>query len=234
MELDYQDIRFAIARLPQKLKDSMTSAKWQNRIFVAGGYLRCIITGEKINDIDVFTCSKSLAKELFDELKGDNETIETENAYTIKTFPAIQIIHRWQFDTATDTAKSFDFTICSAVLYYSEVWKSFCGDRFYIDLSSKRLIYTSPERNEDAGGSLLRVLKYYQRGYRIPLDSLAAVIARLMKDFNTEKTKLTDEKAVAWVINGLLREVDPGIAEFGLDSHLPSTNNNLDFEKLFE
>ena len=43
-----------------------------------------------------------------------------------------------------------------------------CNIRFYPDLAARRLVYTSPLRNEDAGGSILRVLKFYQRGYRIP------------------------------------------------------------------
>ena len=89
-------------------------------------------------------------------------------------------------------------------------------------MASKRLVYRSPARNEDAGGSMLRVLKYYQKGYRIPLDSLGAVIARLIHKLDNERVPLSDQKAVAHIITGLLREVDPDIDPLHL-AHLPSS-----------
>ena len=104
-------------------------------------------------------------------------------------------------------------------------WSSFCDDRFYIDLASKRLIYRKPIRNEDAGGSMLRVLKYYQKGYRIPLDSLGSVIARLIHNLDTDRQPLNDEIGVANIITGLLREVDPAIDPLHL-SHLPAVNDD--------
>ena len=106
---------------------------------------------------------------------------------------------------------SFDFSISQAAFWFdAEVgkWDSFCGDKFYQDLSAKRLVYLSPVRNEDAGGSLLRVLKYYQRGYRIPLDSFGAVIARLVSKIDFRRLS-GDEKGIAGIIAGLLFEVDP-------------------------
>ena len=60
------------------------------------------------------------------------------------------------------------------------LFRSLCSGTFYQDLAAKRLRYTRPARNEDAGGSLLRVLKYYQKGYRIPLESFAGVLTRLI------------------------------------------------------
>ena len=101
-------------------------------------------------------------------------------------------------------------------------WDSYCDERFYIDLASKRLIYRHPIRNEDAGGSMLRVLKYYQKGYRIPLNSLGGVIARLVIALNKDKININNEEDVTMVLTGLLKEVDPAIDPFHI-SHLPST-----------
>lgn len=112
-------------------------------------------------------------------------------------------------------------------------WTSLIDDNFYSDLAAKRLVYRSPQRNEDAGGSMLRVLKFYQKGFRIPLDSLGAVIARMadavdlkcievLPDFDTPSDlgKTTEERW-AKVLTGLLREVDPLIDPTHA-AHLPS------------
>ena len=101
-------------------------------------------------------------------------------------------------------------------------------DRFYADLAAKRLIYRSPLRNEDAGGSLLRVLKFYQRGYRIPLNSLGAVIARLVNAVDEEKIGAfagNHEQKLAKVLTALLHEVDPAIDPEHI-AHLPSDEEN--------
>ena len=74
---------------------------------------------------------------------------------------------------------------------------------------------------------MLRVLKFYQRGYRIPLDSLGAVIARLCQAVNWGKieTHGNTEAQLGKVLTGLLREVDPNIDPLH-ESHLPSTEED--------
>jgi hypothetical protein len=243
MKLDYNDLRFAIIRLPINLKKIMEDSNWHNRIFVGGGYLRSIVSGETINDVDVFVKSKEDAELLAYKLCNEKKDIyKTDNAYTIKGKLTIQIIYRWVFERPEDISNSFDFTICCAVIYIESFlpakmnsaseepkqvikWNSFCDDRFYIDLASKRLVYRKPKRNEDAGGSILRVLKYYQKGYRIPLDSMGSVIARLIHNLDTNRMPLSDEDGVASIITGLLREVDPAIDPSHL-SHLPVINDD--------
>jgi hypothetical protein len=231
-------LRWAVQRLPKKLKKIMQSEEWGGSIFVGGGYLRAIVAGEKVNDVDVFVKSQKEAELLAYKLAEDKRDVyRTDNAYTIKMRPVpVQIIHRWVFEKPEDVAQSFDFTNCCAVISCDVVkeevegkqsfkgsWKSYCDKRFYIDLASKRLIYRNPERNEDAGGSMLRVLKYYQKGYRIPLDSLADVIVRLLRPIDLDRIK-NDEKQLSKVITGLLREVDPNIDPLH-ESHLPSMEN---------
>lgn len=181
---------------------------------------------------------------------------ETDNAYTLKHWQTpIQFVHRWTFTDPVSAIQSFDFTISRAAFWFEKVyrgsfpdaagnevkvldnersgWRSVADIRFYADLASKRLIYTNPIRNEDAGGSMLRVLKYYQRGYRIPIDSLGAVMARLMMGVRYKAIEENDEKRwhvpvevkLGEDITRLLREVDPDIDPRHV-AHLPSEKEN--------
>jgi hypothetical protein len=227
MKLDPQDIKFAYMRLPKKLKKLMLDKEWHNKIFIGGGFIRAIIAGEKINDVDLFVTNPLDAKLIAYALADSKQDIyTTNNAITIRGHLPIQIITRWIFAKPEDVSNSFDFTICCAVIYYDgTAFDSYCDNRFYIDLASKRLRYRNPFRNEDAGGSMLRVLKYYQRGYRIPLDSLGNVIARLVSGVKiNDPEKLDDQKYVGKIITGLLREVDPDIDPIHL-AHLPNTED---------
>lgn len=215
-----------------------------SRLVLGGGFVRSTVSGEKPNDIDLFTQTPEDANLFASELakeakKGD--PYKTGNALSVKLSPRhfVQYVHRWSFPTPAHLIESFDFTIACSALWFdteSRKWTSLIDDEFYSDLAAKRLVYRSPLRNEDAGGSMLRVLKFYQRGFRIPIDSLGAVIARLVDgvDLNGVATESykdgrvlggtnigdTTEKRWASIITGLLHEVDPQIDPDHL-SHLP-------------
>lgn len=232
-KLDRQDLKWAIKRLPKVLKDLMAEDEWNSKIFVGGGYLRSIVSGEDINDIDIFVPSRQIGELLAYKLAKEKEDVyTTQNAFTITSYPlTMQIIHRWTFEDAVTIAQSFDFTVCAAVIYFNpetKLWDSYVDERFYTDLAAKRLIYKNPERNEDAGGSMLRVLKYYRKGYRIPLDSLGDVITRLVRGVKFEELPETGtsefEARFAKVITSLLVEVDPNIDPEHL-AHLPSEDS---------
>ena len=181
MELFKEDLCWCIRRLPKDVFNLMKERG--NKVFVAGGFIRSCVANEKINDIDLFTTDKTTAELFANIIKGkDYNLMETDNAFTVYGRGRIsaQFIHKWLFSKPEDILPSFDFTIAKAVIWFDgEEWQSLCDDRFYADLSAKRLVYCSPKRIEEVGGSMLRVLKFYQRGYRIPLDSLGAVIARI-------------------------------------------------------
>lgn len=226
MQLDKFDLKFCVQRLPKKVVDIMKDKAWEGKIFMGGGFIRGVIAQEKLNDVDLFAQNKEAANLLAGLLADNKSDIHiTDNAITVRGKLPIQIITRWVFDKPEDVAKSFDFTVCCAVIFYwNGKWDSYCDDRFYVDMASRRLVYRSPDRNEDAGGSMLRVLKYYQRGYRIPLDSLGAIMARTIRDVDHDKVangELPYEQQMAKVITGLLREVDPNI-DINHLSHLPS------------
>lgn len=208
--LNKYDLHFCVRRLPFNLRSMMK--KHGSKIVVAGGYIRSIVAGEKVSDVDVFAGDQAASAIFATELHGNDKFHKTDNAFTVKTTSLpVQFIFRWVFENATGIIDSFDFSICQAAFWFDSVaekWDSICSDNFYQDLAAKRLIYLSPVRNEDAGGSILRVLKYYQKGYRIPLDSLGAVIARLVGSIDMEKIYGEDER-LSDVISALLFEVDP-------------------------
>lgn len=228
-QLDNNDLAMIIRRIPTPLLVRMKEKNWAGKIMIGGGFIRSVISGEKVNDIDIFCpdilTADLLARTLALDTKS-GEPYKTDNAYTVRCSPIpLQIIHRWVFKDIVSVSQSFDFTICCAAVAYDpveKVWRSYCDSRFYPDLAGKRLVYRSPIRNEDAGGSTLRVLKYYQKGFRIPLNSMGAVLSRLFLAVDWEKIHGPDrEMQLAKVLTGLLREVDPSIDPDHI-AHLPA------------
>jgi len=221
--LVWHDLQSCLRRTPRHLLEALKKAN--GTIFVAGGFIRSCIAHEEVNDIDCFAQSKELARAFALNLANGEEAAfhETDNAFTViggSRRLTIQVIHRWTFQNPYECINSFDFTIACAALWWVNKnstefdytigeWQSRVDERFYADLAAKRLIYRNPVRNEDAGGSILRVLKFYQRGYRIPLDSLSQVIARLV--MGIENPSRFREGDMAIMLAGLLREVDPAI-----------------------
>jgi len=219
-ELLHEDLAWCLRRLPKKVFNLMRDER--DAVMLAGGFIRTCIANEQMTDVDLFTKSKESSELFTRRLTGKNERfIRTDNAFTIiRRTPTIQFIHRWTFDSPAEVIPSFDFTIARAIIWFDgKDWQSLCDDRYYPDLAAKRLVYCSPNRIEEVGGSLLRVLKFYQKGYRIPLDSLAGTIARIMTgiDFN----RACDEAEWKHIITGLLREVDPNIDPTHI-AHLPA------------
>lgn len=241
-DLNKHDLTWALRLLPKPVRALME--KEGAKLILGGGFLRSSVAGERPNDIDLFVRSEEDAKRYAAELAEGKTVLETGNAYSVRRVGGyfVQFIHRWTYDTPESLLESFDFTIACAALWFDHAvrdvrnigkgeWNSLCDDDFYADLAAKRLVYRSPNRNEDAGGSMLRVLKFYQRGFRIPLDSLGAVMARMvvgMADKSAETTgscgsrRPDREKEWAEGLTELLHEVDPQIDPTHA-AHLPST-----------
>ena len=235
MQLLTEDLVWCVNRLPKLLRKLMKERP--NKLVVAGGFIRSCIANEEVNDIDVFSPSVEEAQLCVSILKlaGPDvlKVVKTENALTVCTKPyPIQFIHKWVYAKPEEVIPSFDFTIARAAIWFDGTnWVSACDNRFYLDLAAKRLVYCSPIRNEAAGGSMLRVLKFYQRGYRIPLDSMGAVIARLMQPIDmaalNDRPAEEREKQLAKVLTGLLREVDPNVDPEHI-AHLPSAEQTTE------
>jgi len=231
--LSKTDLHYILSRIP---RDVVELLKAHPGVFMAGGIIRALIAQETPNDIDLFGRSKEQLEVVADALiavrKSRGEKARkhtTANAITVITqgrLP-VQFITRWVFDHPDECAKSFDFTVCQAVIWHEEKdgFSSTTHENFYPDLAARRLVYTSPHRNEDVGGSLLRVLKYARRGYSVQVQTLGAVCARLLTGVDRDKGDDSEEWS-AQVITGLLREVDPllqidGVELADEDEHNP-------------
>lgn len=213
------DLAFVVSRLPKDVASLLKDA----RVVVGGGFIRETIAGQKPNDIDLFgkdTETLKLAAKLIAE-KREARWFATDNAITVvapNRMP-LQFITRWLFETPQQVIESFDFTVCQAAIWFDHTtdrWCSAIGEDFYRDLAARRLTYTHPKRNEDAGGSLLRVRKFLARGYSIQTLSLAGVVARLAMSVDWGKVH-GDESQATRVMTGLLREVDPLLVVDGVD-----------------
>lgn len=224
MQLNDFDIQRVITMLPRDVRKLLK--KSNGSVFLAGGFIRAVLSGETPSDIDLWGNSKgnldNLA-ELFAAQRGVR-CMSTANAHTILDLgrTPVQFITRWTFGHPEACTESFDFTIAAACIWYEHdettgQWKSYCHDTYYRDLATKSLVYTSPTRNEDAGGSLLRVQKFLRKGYSISPGNLAAVVSRLLCGVRFSNSFCSDEKFRTRILLGLLREVDPLVVVDGIE-----------------
>ena len=208
MKLKDKDIQKIVDQLPMGLMELMED----NNIFLAGGAIRAIIAGEEVKDFDLFTSSAGKARQYAESVseKFNNEGyLETENAFTVKddmdSIPDIQFIHRWTFNNEWELIWSFDYTIAQAAIWFENGdWKSVAAPRFYDDLEAKQLTYTTPDREEEPGGSLLRMRKFLRMGYDISSHDMAKVISRLLNGVDLNELADFEENGRAIIINDLL------------------------------
>lgn len=222
-ELLPDDLHYIVSRLPKDLLSLMK----QYQVWLAGGCIRAMVAREQVSDYDLLGMTKAQLSHVALILceKRQGRMWKTDNAVTVLAPPRtpVQFITRWVYKAPEEVPPSFDFTISQAVMWWEPspgVWRSLISPRFYPDLAAKRLYYTSPERDEDAGGSILRVLKFLHRGYGIAPESLGRVIARLMKgilDNPDLRPSLVKEKQLGAALSGLMRAVDPLTVIDGLD-----------------
>ena len=221
-ELTKNDLRYVVSHLPKDVRNLIKSEK----LFLGGGFIRETISGEKPKDIDLFGADEKALKRVADKLETDRDArkYQTDNAITLLTPPRmpVQFIIKWLYSEPEKLVESFDFTVCQAIVWYDSLekkWQSMVHPDFYSDLAAKRLVYTFPEREEAAGGSIMRVLKFLRRGYNIQAHSLSGVMARVFQaiEKHEEREGNNSEKWFSTVIEGLLREVDPLTVIDGID-----------------
>lgn len=193
--LTWQDTQRVIDSLPGFIPRLLNDG-----FYIGGGCIRSVIAGEPISDVDIFGSDRDSLDKAAEDLRmryGGTKFV-TANAITVRVpgMSPIQFIRRWVFDTPEACMQSFDFTISRAVIYAEFTtrsgdplpepeYSSVCDDRFYEDLTNKRITYCQPKREEDPAGSFLRVQKFIKRGYKVPPMEYAKMIARLLS-----KTKL--------------------------------------------
>jgi hypothetical protein len=228
VQLNKDDLRNVVLRLPKDVRNMLV--RYPGKVFVGGGFIRAIVGREDVSDIDMFGNNAALlgilAEKLVSGRKEFNEKCRlhtTKNAITILTenrLP-VQMITRWLFESSESLIGSFDFTVCASAVYYENgEFRSQVSPDFYSDLAAKRLRYTNPKREEEAGGSMLRVLKYVKRGYSISPESLADVMSRVhiaAVDIQEKGLKTDGLTDIQQITKQLLREVDPLMVVDGLD-----------------
>lgn len=226
VSLRERDVAQVIRLVPRAIKQylGMTNAggdDWgvgkrdANGIFFAGGMVRSAVAGEPVADVDISVATKEIGARLarYLEKVWNTKAYITRNAFTLRNpdGPDVQIITRWLYDTAPALVQSYDFTVCqAAVWWHGDCWVGVCSENFYPDLAAKRLVYTSPRRDEAPGGSIMRAFKYTRKGYYLDLPSLALLVDRLMAGVDRGRMERSGI-AQARVILGLLEEVDPAM-----------------------
>jgi len=225
IDLETEDVNWAVRRLQKPIKEYLESAG--KSLFIGGGFVRSSITGQQTMDLDLFTDSEDHAWDHALEIARDiahiseDEIYRTEFALTLRShlhlrWP-IQIIHRWTYPGPEECINDFDFTIaCAAIWCENQQWRGMCHPLYYADLAARRLRYLAPDREEEPGGSLLRVLKFTRRGFRIDMPNFATVLARfdnrLASEFNWNDW---DEQMYVRQARRLLQAVDPmGFTDF--------------------
>lgn len=206
MELTNSELHRLVSRLPGDIRGLLTS---HPGLVLGGGWVRDTLAAETPSDIDIFSPSYEAARKAADALvalRPGCRIFHTANAITVLTngrMP-VQFITRWTYTEPRAVLSSFDFTVCQVILWHADsIWSGECHDTFFRDLAAKKLVYTSPQRVEAVGGSLLRVHKFVRRGYVIKADSFADVLTRFYSGIQGSKLPIEQ------VILSLLREVDP-------------------------
>lgn len=198
-QLHESDVAKVVAALPPPIQRMLR----MSRFFLAGGFVRAIVNEEVPNDIDLFVPSREPALRYSRLLKASRRV--TKNAITVRLGPGtppIQFIVRWFFSEAGKVIESFDFTIAQAVVWFDgSKWQGLCADTFYIAVGDRLLRYTSPTREEDAAGSLLRVNRFIARGYNILDEDMGKVVARVVNESaGTRMPFETNEEATIRVV----------------------------------
>lgn len=208
MKLTDYDIRKVLSELPV----GIVSFLQENKVYLAGGFIRAVLAGEEPNDIDLFSENSVRATSMAIKLSCQmyNEMIYTTvNAHTLRgeDMPVVQFIYAWTFSNAHALISSFDYTISQAAIWFENgEWQSIAAETFYDDLREKQLVYTTPERHEEAGGSLLRMRKFLKAGYDISSYDMAKVITRLFRGIDVHAFAESDEMERATLINEILTD----------------------------
>lgn len=149
--------------------------------FIAGGAITSVFTGKPINDVDFYFKSK----DDFIEAVGlaYNESLwcvaASDRAVTFVNGDSIvQLMHFDFFPTAEAIFDAFDFTVCMAA-YDLDKEEFVFHENFMKHAAQRHLSFHSGTRYPY--GSLLRVLKYQQRDYRIGKGDLLRIGLSLQK-----------------------------------------------------
>lgn len=229
-----RDLDLVLSRVPKDVLALLMDNPGE--LFLAGGAIRSILTGEPVSDFDLFGGDARNMKVMAEILthKRGAKLHTSQNALTVLG-PAnqkpVQFITKWQFKTPAELLTEFDFTIAKAVVYYAPPaqlgsigtdgflilgenggWVGYVDPAYYSDLAARRLVYSG---GGTPGGSLLRAVKLLRRGYSIQVESLAKLLTYVEDERIAAIAPADAFHGKEAVYLRILREVDPLPAVLG-------------------
>jgi hypothetical protein len=128
--------------------------------------------------------------------------VATANSRTFKPrydheVQPVQFVERCFYPTHEELIESFDWSVCQCAVYATRKmsgvqWEGICTKAFGEDIQAGKLHYTAPERDEDPGASILRMVKLTHRGFKPTEDSIARCIGRFAAELNKQETAFDD------------------------------------------
>lgn len=194
--LDENDVKRVVYALPEEIREMMR--RHPGQVVIAGGFIRALVAGENIHDIDVFVPSEKNAKDWVDEVYTASKYEKKDKHYYIgpdaKSGAAeVQVVYRYPFKESYEVPDQFDYTIVKAAVWFDEGDKkresnyvSVCHERFYRDIARKMLVYEC-DRDVERIESIPRLLKYIGYGYSIDPDSLAELVVKTCLSMDLSK-----------------------------------------------
>jgi hypothetical protein len=182
------NLRFNAAKeFFDKAIEDEVGIKLSKDVFVAGGAIRAFhSSSERIKDIDIFfTSEEHFAKAALEiDMESANVIVEDEKHIKIKNKKYSIDLIRTVFGNPEEIISKFDFSVCmfaldSEYFYYEE--------NSFIDLSKKQIMINTITY---PASTLLRLLKYTRKGYRICNNELYKVL----KSINEHEIKVAPEK----------------------------------------
>ncbi|MCU1123506.1 hypothetical protein JAK34_15825 [Stenotrophomonas maltophilia] len=146
--------------------------------FIAGGALTSVFTGQPINDVDIYFKSK---QSFIDAVRDAYDSglwcvAATDRAVTFaRGEDIVQLMLFDFFNTAEAVFDAFDFTVCMAAYDVDAEAFIFHPD-FFKHNSQRHLSFHSGTRFPF--GTLLRTIKYRERGYKLGRGDLLRIALR--------------------------------------------------------
>lgn len=235
MELDF--VEKALRQVEQIKKESASKFKheagvlWsyiekeelKNRLketdaIIAGGAIRSAITGEDINDVDIYFRSMEGAAYVVSYLIENSKCVSWTNKsglFAIGSGKLINIIWFKEFSTPDEVFKSFDFTcVMGAMSCKSNVFTF--HDDFFVSNMSKRIRYSATNLYPMA--SIFRIDKYRKKGFKTSKKELAKIMVKIIGLNISTVEELQDQLGTLYGIN--LEAVFKDVKEFNTETIL--------------
>jgi hypothetical protein len=196
---DFTDI--IVKSLPAEVRDLLMDRGEQ--LCVAGGFCRDILAGKDPKDIDIFAVSKPVMDDAIDSFgwqttwnrKNTANAVSFEQFFPMEDDIPVQFVTRVFYPDHEDLIKSFDFSVCQIAIFFSAgQWVGLCSSAFWRDITAERATYMDPERDEDPGASVIRMVRFASRGYKIGETDVANVVGRFFGALSGESKEIATDR----------------------------------------